>query len=106
MHSIPYNKLVRDLIPEIIESSGRKAVTQCVDLQQKRYYLHEKLKEEMTEYLQSGTLEELADLLEVMHGLIDCSEYTWDDLEAVRLTKKLARGGFEKGILLCEVLEP
>jgi len=106
MKRIIYNKLVRDLIPGIIASSGREPITQLIDPKHKAHYLQEKLKEEMDEYLQSGSLEELADLLEVIHGLLDCSGYTWDELETVRLAKQQQRGGFGKGILLLEVVEP
>ncbi len=101
-----YNKLVRDLIPGIIEASGREAVTAQIDSGDRLLHLREKLKEEMAEYLQSGSMEELADLLEVIHSLADCSGQTWDALEAMRLKKKRQRGGFDKGILLLEVIEP
>ena len=106
MKRIVYQKLVRDLIPDIIALSGRQAVTKQIDPKEKVHYLQEKLQEEMAEYLQSESLEELADLLEVMHGLVDCTGYAWYELENMRLNKKQQRGGFDKGILLEEVIEP
>ena len=105
MKRTAYNKLVRDRIPEIIEASGRQAVTKAVDQEAKLLLLHEKLKEELAEYLQSHALEELADLLEVMHGVVACSGHTWEELESLRRAKKEERGGFEKGILLLEVVD-
>ena len=105
MKRITYNKLVRDRIPQIIEASGRRAVVEAVDQKTKLLLLHEKLKEELAEYLQSHALEELADLLEVMRGVVTCSGHTWEELEALCEAKKQERGGFEDGLLLMEVIE-
>lgn len=100
-----YNKLVRDRIPEIIESSGRKCV--CEILSQELYIamLDAKLNEELAEYQQSKSLEELADLLEVIDAVVKARGYTWEQLNAIRKKKKEERGGFEKRILLKEVYE-
>ena len=106
MKHTAYHKLVRDPIPQIIEASGRQAVMQTVDSDTRLLLLEEKLKEELAEYLQSRSLEELADLLEVMHGVVECTGHTWAELESLRYAKKQARGGFEKGILLLKVVEP
>ncbi len=106
MKRITYQKLVRDRIPEIIKASGCKAIYQQLSSQEKLPYLQEKLKEEMSEYLESSSLEELADILEVIHGIVDQQGYTWDDLEAIRLHKMQERGSFEESILLIEVIEP
>ena len=57
-----YDKLVRDLIPEIIEASGKRCV--CSTLSDEEYLdkLDEKLNEELAEYQESKSMEELADL--------------------------------------------
>ncbi len=106
MKHTTYHKLVRDKIPQIIEASGRKAVVQNVAQNERLPLLQEKLKEELAEYLQCGSLEELADLLEVMHGVVVCSGHAWGDVESIRNAKRQERGGFEQGILLLEVVEP
>ena len=61
-----YHKLVRDLIPEIVEADGKTCV--CEVLSDKEYLclLDQKLNEELAEYQESKSLEEMADLLEVM----------------------------------------
>ena len=86
-----YNKLVRDRIPEIIESSGKRCV--CETLSEERYIamLDEKLNEELAEYQESKSLEELADLLEVMGAVVKARGYTWEELTAVRKKKKAER---------------
>ena len=100
-----HNKLVRDRIPEIIEASGRTCV--AVTLPDDAYIraLDAKLNEELAEYQQSKSLEELADLLEVMGAVVKARGYTWDDLTRVRKEKRAARGAFDKRIFLQEVIE-
>ena len=100
-----HNKLVRDRIPEIIEASGRTCV--AVTLPDDAYIraLDAKLNEELAEYQQSKSLEELADLLEVMGAVVKARGYTWDDLTCVRKEKRAARGAFDKRIFLQEVVE-
>lgn len=100
-----YNKLVRDRIPEIIEKDGKTCI--CETLSQEQYIamLDAKLNEELAEYQESKSLEELADLLEVMGAVVKARGYTWEQLTAIRKKKLEDRGGFEKRILLKEVYE-
>ena len=100
-----HNKLVRDRIPEIIEASGRTCV--AVTLPNDAYIqaLDAKLNEELAEYQQSKSLEELADLLEVMGAVVKARGHTWDDLTRVCKEKRVVRGAFDKRIFLKEVIE-
>lgn len=100
-----YDKIVRDRIPEIIEASGRKAEYETVDTEKAITGLEAKLGEELSEYLADHSLEEMADLLEVMRGILHHRGISWDELEAVRQKKYALRGGFEKGIRLLGVEE-
>ena len=50
-------------------------------------------------------LEELADLLEVMQAVVKARGWTLEELEQLRADKAARRGGFEKKILLKEILE-
>ena len=102
---IVYNKLVRDKIPEIIETSGKMCT--CETLPEDKYIvnLNIKLLEEVNEYLESGTVEELADICEVMHAILAFMNIPLAALESVRLEKHKERGGFEKRLLLKEVIE-
>ena len=100
-----YHKLVRDKIPEIIEGQGKTCVSQILSREEYLRMLDEKLGEELAEYRESGELEELADLLEVMEAVVKARGYTWEQLTAVRDEKRQKRGGFEKRILLKEVIE-
>lgn len=100
-----YHKLVRDRIPEIIEIDGKKC--DCETLSDEDYIslLDQKLNEELAEYQESKSLEELADLLEVMQAVVKARGCTMEQLESLRAEKAAKRGGFEKKLLLKEVIE-
>jgi len=105
MREIKHNKLVRDHIPEIIKADGKTCVTEILPDERYQEMLDAKLTEELSEYQESKSLEELADLLEVMRAVVKARGWTWEQLEQVRADKAAKRGGFEKRILLKEVTE-
>ncbi len=98
-----YNKLVRDNIPEIIRASGRQAEVRELNLREFQEYLDIKLQEELNEYLVSGDVEELADLVEVVQAIVIHKGITPVAFEKIRLAKRQERGGFEKRLLLIKV---
>ena len=100
-----YNKLVRDKIPEIIESSGRLCTIEILSDDDYIRFLDQKLDEELAEYHKDQNVEELADLVEVIRAAAIARGYTIDFLESIRAKKVEERGGFEKRILLKEVQE-
>ena len=100
-----YNKLVRDRIPEIIEADGNVCATETLSAERYLEMLDAKLNEELAEYQESKSLEELTDLLEVMRAVVRARGWTWEQMEQVRREKAVRRGGFEQKILLKEVIE-
>lgn len=100
-----YNKLVRDRIPEIIEASGKTCVTEVLSDEEYLKMIDAKLDEELAEYHKDQNIEELADLLEVIRAATIARGYSVEELEKVRAEKAGKRGGFEKKILLKEVIE-
>ncbi|MGV2685705.1 hypothetical protein GNF82_15290, partial [Clostridium perfringens] len=68
-----YNKLVRDLIPQVIEATGKEFRTRILDEEEYKKELIIKLKEELEEYFAAESskesLEEHADMLEVIRAL-------------------------------------
>ena len=105
MSTIKYNKLVRDCIPEIIEASGKRCV--CSTLSDEEYLakLDEKLNEELAEYQESKSMEELADLLEVMMAAAEARGHSFDEVEAIRREKADKRGAFRERIWLESVIK-
>ena len=105
MKTTKYNKLVRDKIPEIIELSGKTAVTETLPDDKYTEMLNQKLLEEVHEFFASGTVEELADIGEVMHAIMATKGITLEEFQRVRLEKLEKRGGFKDKVLLVEVVE-
>jgi predicted house-cleaning noncanonical NTP pyrophosphatase (MazG superfamily) len=102
-----YNKLVRDKIPQIIESKGKEFSTKILNDEDYIKYLKEKAYEELDEYCAAETdgeaVEELADLLEVVRALSEKHGSTIEEVETVRKDKAEKRGGFEDKMFLIEV---
>lgn len=70
MREIKYNKLVRNRIPGIIEAEGKTCVIETLSDERYLEMLDAKLNEELAEYQESKSLEEMADLLEVMGAVV------------------------------------
>ena len=95
-----HEKLVRDKIPEIIEASGRRAVTRILSDDEYKTQLERKLSEEVSEYLTDKTPEELCDILEVVFALAKAQGVSQGDLETMRKAKADSRGAFDRKIYL------
>ena len=106
MKKTVYHKLVRDRIPQIIEQAGQTCSCSILSDEDYLNMLDEKLNEELAEYQESKSMEELADLLEVMPAVALARGSSLEEVEEIRRLKADRRGGFEKKILLEEVVEP
>lgn len=100
-----YNKLVRDKIPEIINSEGRIAITKELDDEKYLNELNKKLQEEVKEYLEDNNVEELADIVEVIYGILNSKDVSIEEFEKIRKSKIDKRGAFNKKIFLEKVME-
>jgi predicted house-cleaning noncanonical NTP pyrophosphatase (MazG superfamily) len=91
-------KLVRDRIPQIIEAAGKKPIIRILKKEEFLEELDKKLLEEIDEFKEARSLEELADILEVL--LAQCKAYGYDtfDLYKVNAEKRQARGSFNDKI--------
>lgn len=97
-----YNKLVRDKITDIIEADGRVAKYRILDNSEYRQELNKKLQEEVKEYLEDNNVEELADIVEVIYGILSSMNVSIQEFEEIRINKQEKRGAFEKKIYLEE----
>ena len=100
-----YNKLVRDKIPEIIESRGATCQTRILSDEEYLIELNKKLQEEVSEYLESGEVEELSDIAEVMISILEVKNVGYKDFENIRIQKAQKRGAFKSKIFLESVKE-
>ncbi len=97
-----YDKLVRDKIPGILDAKGKQYTVRQCESEEKLEYLKRKLIEEVDEFLQEPSVEELADIQEVLLSL--SSQFAGKSLEEVRKTKAAQRGSFEDNWILEEVV--
>jgi predicted house-cleaning noncanonical NTP pyrophosphatase (MazG superfamily) len=102
-----YNKLVRDRIPEVITRNGKKCSTRILDNEEYMEELKKKSFEELEEYVKAQTdkeaIEELADILEILHALAKVHGSTIRDVDEIRKSKAEKRGGFQDKVFLIEV---
>lgn len=102
-----YNKLIRDRIPEFLDRLGKTYKVET--LNQDRYILElkKKLNEELMEYQEAANdkdaLEELADIVELIHCLTLIHGASIEKLEQVREEKARERGSFKEKLFLIEV---
>lgn len=100
-----YYKLVRDRIPEIIESSGKHAVCHTAESEEYTKLLKAKLWEEVREYIASDHLEELADIFEVLKALAANQGVNWDEIISIANNKAEKRGSFMNRYVLERVIK-
>lgn len=100
MKTISYNKLVRDKVPQIIERSGKSRI--CSILPDDKYIeaLNNKLLEEVNEYLESGTVEELADIEEVLRAILTFKTSVLRNSKKYALKSWKRAAGLTKGYFL------
>lgn len=104
-NEIIYNKLIRDNIPEIIQKSGKIAIVEIAEDEELLNFLNTKLSEELKEYNASGDVEELADLVEVVHAILDQKGVSIEQFKSIREEKNQKIGAFKKGLVLLKVIE-
>ncbi|MGY5852502.1 MAG: nucleoside triphosphate pyrophosphohydrolase [Candidatus Thorarchaeota archaeon] len=97
---MPTEKLVRDRIPEIIRAKGDSPQVRVADKQELDLLMRQKVVEEAEELLESGAIEEVVDLFEILSALLSLREFDNAKFERMRYDKLKERGGFEKGYVL------
>ena len=101
MTTTVYNKLVRDEIPSIlIDKKKNFAWHKAVDVGEYYAALKKKLQEEVDEFLEEPSVEEIADIAEVLDALAAVLGH--DNLEVLKIKeqKAEARGRFYNGCIL------
>jgi predicted house-cleaning noncanonical NTP pyrophosphatase (MazG superfamily) len=91
-------KLVRDRIPEIIKADGKSPITRILSEDEYLQELDTKLNEEVAEYQADKSIEEIADVLEVLFTICEARGYSVEQLMKVKQDKQDKRGGFKERI--------
>ena len=96
-----YNKLVRDKIPENIDSEpGRKSKYKILDDKEYLIELNKKILEEANEFIEENSIEELGDLMEVINAIMKLKGYKMEDVYKVMKEKADKKGAFNNRIYL------
>ena len=91
-------KLVRDKIPEIIRADGKTPITRILSDEEYLQELDRKLNEEVAEYQADKSIEEMADVLEVLFAICEARGHSIEELMEVKQAKQDKRGGFKDRI--------
>ncbi len=96
-----YNKLVRDKIPNNINSQkGKRAIYRQMDNEEYLKELNRKVLEEAKEFIEANDVEELADVMEVIESIMKSKDITWDEVRKVQRAKRDLKGGFDSKLYL------
>lgn len=90
-------KLIRDLIPELIQQT--EGICNYAEVKNDEFYyalLQDKLIEEVNEYLATGDVLELVDIITVIKYIADVAKV---DLKELYEEKLKTNGGFEKRLI-------
>ena len=96
-----YNKLIRDKIPEIITlKEGMICDYKILNDEEYLQELDKKIFEEAQEFVEDHSIEELADLMEVIYNVMEARNISMEDVEKARKLKNEEKGLFKNKIYL------
>ena len=101
--TIVHNKLVRDKILDIITVAGKTYQAHIADDREYHEALYAKIIEELNEFKENPSIEEAADIMEVVNSLFEYNGFKLEDIEEMRKIKAAKRGGFQKRFVLDSV---
>lgn len=97
---VPYDKIVRDKIPRLIELQGKRVKYSVVSDEEAYAYLIEELFTKSTKFADTEKIDDLVDIVEVVFALAELRGVTDKSLLSEIYNKRIAKGGFEKNIVL------
>lgn len=98
-----YDKLVRDKELDFIRDEGKAVCFRVLSDKEFVEYLKKKLHEEVAEFCKSESIEEIADIYEVLFTIIDALGYDDKSVFDTGVAKRKTHGGFDNKLCLIEV---
>jgi len=98
-----HNKLIRDKIPEYIESKGGSYKTKTLNVAEFKTLIRKKMVEEARELVSAKRNElvnEMADVLQLLISIAKFEKIPFSEIEKARKNKEKERGAFKKKIFL------
>lgn len=96
-------KLVRDKIPGMVMEQGKTVEIRTAGGSEYESMLLKKLQEEVAEFVHDKSIEEIADILEVLRCYAEHKGMDWESVEGIRQRKNEERGSFKKRTVLLRV---
>ncbi len=93
-------KLIRDRLPEIYAAEGDSTPVQKVDRETQKEMILAKLIEELREFRETPTAEEMADLREVLYAMQILFGLSEEEVERIQLEKRERKGSFLEGFAI------
>ena len=93
-------KLVRDRIPEMIQSEGKYCLYHTADKDEYILELKRKLHEEVTEFTEDPCLDEAADVISVFVTLVEAVGLDLGDALIAAVDKEESHGAFVDKVIL------
>jgi len=109
MDKVFHRKLIRDKIPQVIESVGDKYEIRFMDEKEYEKELKKKLVEEakeLNEAPKEKLLNEMADVLELLKSIASFYRINFKLVEEKQAQKRKERGGFKKRLFLIWSSQP
>ncbi len=100
-----FNKLVRDNVPKLILQEGQRCEYHYARKKDFIPLIEAKLIEEVDEYTKNRSLEELADICEMVYVLAEALDYSEKDIKEAIDNKRKQRGGFKHMIVIEKVYD-
>lgn len=91
-----YNRLVRDRIPEMIESMGNIAICQDLDNTAFSEALLSTIARAGQQFADSESLESLADLLDALDAWLESRGLSMEEVDHARVERQKRCGGYEQ----------
>lgn len=102
-----FEKLVRDFVPTNLANKNITIHTKTLSPQEYKQALIEKAKEELEEMETAENKEdlaiEIADMLEVIHSIMQANGFTQEEINKIQTAKREKNGGFEKQIYITKI---
>ena len=108
-NEIVYNKLIRDLIPEITKADGWISKTRVLNKKEYILELRKKILEEAKE-LNEGSghknlIEELVDIQEIIDAVLKAKNVKFSEFRKTQTLKRKKRGGFDRRLFLIKTVK-
>lgn len=95
-----FSKLIRDKMPEFMESSGKKCNSRIAETKEYREELFKKINEELEGFKEKPCAEQMAEALEALENLIKTYNIEMYEVFDIKDDKVRKMGSYEKGIIL------